>query len=154
MFTKEDIERFTAFYDSLPTQPVSRGYVYFLHCETSKRVKIGRAATDNLVKRIRALCTIAPSRLSLIGFVQELPGFLEEELHSKFREYHAKNEWFSATPALLTQLKEMAEIDCDNCCRYFLPDYDLHLEYLGDFLWTDAHVLCDDCREDEDGDEG
>jgi hypothetical protein len=81
-----------------------------------------------------------------MGIVLEGLGNTEKELHNRFRELHAKNEWFYAEPALIREIEKLSERSCDNCCRLFIPDYEF---YGVSDIYSDYHILCEDCLYEE-----
>jgi DNA-binding XRE family transcriptional regulator len=76
--------------------------VYFVQCEGTGRIKIGRT-TRPVIQRMRALQTSAPHALKLIGeFPEGHHGHTEGSLHRKFAHLRLRGEWFKDDVELLT----------------------------------------------------
>lgn len=71
-------------------------------------VKIGRARTDRLARRLRVLGSAAPGVICPDGMISTSPLILahtldgdhEHALHERFSEHHVVGEWFDAEPVL------------------------------------------------------
>lgn len=78
-------------------------YVYFIHSEESRAVKIGRA--KNVERRLKSLQTAHPYELKVIKTIKVKAGKaakdLENSLHQKFDHLRLSGEWFKAEPELL-----------------------------------------------------
>lgn len=77
-------------------------HVYFIQCQTTGLVKIGRS--QDPIKRLRNLSTSSPTPLKMISYGKALPNH-ERELHDQFAEHRSHGEWFH--PAI--ELVEFAE---------------------------------------------
>src|SRR4030095_5826505 len=86
--------------------PKARTRIYFIQCQTTKRIKIG-LATDIPVRLavIQALC---PTQLILLTSIQG-SHWAEAELHRRFADARLHGEWFSPVPELLCLIGEKME---------------------------------------------
>ncbi|MBF2025141.1 MAG: GIY-YIG nuclease family protein [Oscillatoriales cyanobacterium C42_A2020_001] len=84
-------------------------FVYFILNEDSNAIKIGRAR--DLTKRLKALQTSSPTKLTLIKSMQvegiEAAQALEQSLHQQFSEVRLAGEWFKAEPFLLEYIQQL-----------------------------------------------
>ncbi len=74
-------------------------WIYFIECESSRFVKIGRSV--NIKERLSSLQAGNPSKLKLIAKVNcgqlVFAAKLESKLHEIFSDYRVRGEWFSFT---------------------------------------------------------
>lgn len=79
-----------------------KGYVYFIACVETMRVKIG-FTKGNPIARLKALQTGSASTLVLMACH---PGSLETErdLHNRFAAHRVHGEWFEASEEMLEYL--------------------------------------------------
>lgn len=84
-------------------------FVYFIFNQDSNAIKIGRAR--DLGKRMRALQTSSPAKLTLIKSVQVESGDeaheLERSLHKQFNDIRLTGEWFKAEAHLLDYIQQL-----------------------------------------------
>lgn len=85
----------------------SKTYVYFVKRTDFEVVKIGRS--NNPLGRFSSLKTSSPVALELIGFMPEVPGLTEAELHERFAEDRTNGEWFRLSTPICALLKEHRE---------------------------------------------
>jgi hypothetical protein len=78
------------------------GWVYFIACPETMRLKIGFTSGD-VHARLRALQTGSPTNLSLVACH---PGSMDDEkkLHERFDEHRIHGEWFSMSEELFEYL--------------------------------------------------
>ena len=84
-------------------QPSSgEGWVYFIACEETQRVKIGYTK-GNVTKRLKALQTGAAGQLR---FIAKQPGSPETEraIHDKFAAHRLHGEWFEMSEDLFSYI--------------------------------------------------
>jgi len=86
--------------------------VYFIQCEVTGRIKIGRA--KNPRRRLSEVQTGSPTKLRLVGTI---PGGRSEELelHAKFTGARLHGEWFIPTSDLLDHINKLG---------FFAPAYE------------------------------
>lgn len=84
-------------------------FVYFILNQDSHAIKIGRAR--DLVKRMKALQTSSPAKLTLIKSVQvescDEAQELERSLHKQFSEIRLAGEWFKAEAHLIEYINQL-----------------------------------------------
>lgn len=84
-----------------------KGNIYFIHAPVVNRVKIGFAT--NVHSRFKALNSVSPVELKLLGFLPNKTMEDERFLHVVFDDYREKHEWF----ALSNEIKEFLEEELD-----------------------------------------
>jgi hypothetical protein len=82
--------------------------VYFIQAQESLRIKIG-LATDPVV-RLYTLKLGSPEELILLGTVVGGGRTLERSLHKRFRASRLHGEWFTATPELMSWIRDNAQM--------------------------------------------
>lgn len=88
---------------------VEAGYVYFLKAENGL-TKIG--CTNDVEKRMRAISTMSPERLQLIGVIKTNHKYkLESKLHDKYDNKRKHGEWFSLSDSELVAAKRNFDLD-------------------------------------------
>jgi hypothetical protein len=95
---------------------------YFILNRRANRVKIGKSKF--VYERFRTLQTACPDTLEILGILPlegigdgmrtltpEVPlsEYLEENLHSRFKKYRKKGEWFEYSPEIKEFLKHLYE---------------------------------------------
>lgn len=84
-------------------------FVYFILNSDSQAIKIGRA--KDLAKRMKALQTSSPAKLTLVKSIQvdgaKAAHELERSLHQKFWEIRVAGEWFKAEEKLLNYISHL-----------------------------------------------
>jgi len=83
--------------------------VYFLLChfKTLSLVKIG--FTNRPIQRRFSKLECGNPCFELLGTITVKDGKDDRELHERFKRWHYKKEWFSATPELLASITELIE---------------------------------------------
>lgn len=81
-------------------------YVYFMLTRQPKRIKIGKS--NNPVKRMNALQTGCPTKITLIGAIKckddNHAMKVEKSFHEFFNDKRKNGEWFYCTDYLLTRI--------------------------------------------------
>lgn len=77
--------------------------IYLILCEQTETCKIG--FSNNPEKRIKELQTSNPYQLSLISVIEGDIN-LEKQLHSRFRKFKIKGEWFSSNKLIIDYFSE------------------------------------------------
>lgn len=72
--------------------------IYFIRNTVNGCIKIGQ--TMDVRKRLKALQLANSDPLELMGFVVAQIAY-ENRLHRKFRQFHARGEWFCGDPELI-----------------------------------------------------
>lgn len=73
--------------------------IYFIGCQENKTVKIGKSSNSALVSRLRKLQVASSGNLRILGIIKG--GAIDErELHSRFKKYHIRGEWFSLSDSI------------------------------------------------------
>ncbi len=62
---------------------------YFLRCETTGLIKIGRAR--NVERRAMSIAYASPTKITLLGLIR---ADVEGDLHAEFADARIKGEWF------------------------------------------------------------
>lgn len=83
--------------------PLAEGFVYFVRCETTSRIKIGWSIDPD--RRLADFQTICPTRVRIIKAVRARR-WQEKILHSDFSHCRVHGEWFEGTPELLAFIRE------------------------------------------------
>ncbi len=103
-----------------PDAPRWNSYVYFIQCNGTGRIKIGRTEGDPLM-RLQALQTGSAEKLTLLGYY---PASRAEEakLHRTFAEQSTGGEWFQDCPQIRQLILERcsplaAAVSLPNGCR-------------------------------------
>jgi hypothetical protein len=78
------------------------GYVYYIACTATHRVKIGYTSGP-VERRLKALQTGAPAPLDLIAYHEGSPA-MEQAAHKLFAEQRVCGEWFEMSPELFYQI--------------------------------------------------
>lgn len=82
-------------------------YVYFVRQEGTELLKIGRSA--NPLRRFESLQTGSPHHLTLVGYLRETDELNESVLHTRFRAFRAKGEWFREGFEIATFLNSLQD---------------------------------------------
>lgn len=77
--------------------------IYFIECQTTKHVKIGRS--DQVRKRFRTLQSACPTELKLVVY-HYAPNFVEKWLHTEFSADRVQGEWFKPSKRLWELAKD------------------------------------------------
>ena len=77
--------------------------VYFVEC--NGKVKIGYS--ENPINRVSGFQTGNPEEITLIGYIENFGRNEEKLLHSMFKDYHCRGEWFDYTPEVKKIIEEM-----------------------------------------------
>jgi hypothetical protein len=86
------------------------GFVYFIAAgDPIQHVKVGYTGGDPR-KRLKALQTANPHKLTILGFVLGNEDY-ERELHDVMRDYRLAGEWFEYTPHVERIIKGELESD-------------------------------------------
>lgn len=78
------------------------GWIYFIACTETFRVKIGYTAGDP-IQRMKALQTGSPTPLTFMA-VQPGTQAEEREMHERFAAHRLHGEWFSPHPDIIKHL--------------------------------------------------
>ena len=89
----------------LPGDP-TKEYVYFMRCD--EWLKIGR--TRNLKKRLYSVSCCNPRHVFILAWM-EGGAELERSLHTRFRKYHSRHEWFRCHKKIFDYIDEHANTE-------------------------------------------
>lgn len=78
--------------------------LYFIACEDL--VKIGKAKDP--LDRVRTLQIGCPMRLNVVAFFKH-KGYMEADLHKRFRHLHVTGEWFRFTDEIQAVIEEISK---------------------------------------------
>lgn len=114
-------------------------------------IKIGVAQT--IENRIRSLQTGNPSKLGLLGWIEtNNPYSLEKSLHSYFKNFRLRGEWFHLEPTDILPVLMRAGLDgfvakTSDSFQIIGFDRDAVPEYVGIWEWGDLefHECCPFC---------
>jgi hypothetical protein len=91
-----------------PVPAIIKEYVYFIRCEATGMIKLGKA--QDPIARLRALQTGSASELVLVGAIEG--GFdREKELHERFAHLKTRGEWFKPETELLDWIRVITNPD-------------------------------------------
>lgn len=113
------------------------GVIYFIHGETTKKIKIGFTDAPIFEGRFQPMKSSSPDRLSFLGGMPGDRG-IERELHKKFQSCHSHGEWYFES-------KEIYDFVDDNCIKdmnafeVVLPEIEN-----GDVSWEEALSMTND----------
>lgn len=85
---------------------MKNGWVYFIECSATRRIKIGWAIDAE--NRLTALQTGAPSKLQLLSKVRGTKSD-EREMHQQFAATRIIGEWFEPTQELLEFISQATD---------------------------------------------
>ena len=116
--------------------------IYFIQGDTTKRIKIGRAASVDT--RLRSLQTAFAESLEILG---TMPGERPEEikLHNKFAFARIRGEWFQPHESLLQFIAENATPPAP----LYTPEQELAAETAAFDAFQDVYELAIDAEKEE-----
>lgn len=97
---------------SRPQESPKQPYVYFLHAESTRLVKVG--VSTGVENRIRSLQCVSPVRLILLGTFKG-GRHTERDLHLRFEKHRSHGEWFFVDASIV-------EFISDHCDK--TPSFD------------------------------
>ena len=77
--------------EELGDVPGNRCWLYFIQCQTTKRVKIGISA--DVEGRLKWIRQVSPTQVEILCKIKTRSG-LESVLHEQFAKYRLHGEWF------------------------------------------------------------
>jgi|LSQX01.3.fsa_nt_gb hypothetical protein len=98
------------YWNSLTKGNQFEGFVYFVQCKDTKRIKIGYSKNPN--KRIYDMNIGSSGELNLLA---KIPGNidLEEIIHRSMNHYNVKGEWYAPNDELIGCIKRIIEYQKD-----------------------------------------
>lgn len=87
--------------------PETKSYVYFISTEDEAMVKIG--CSNSPEHRLSQLTCWSPYPLKVLAYVPGSPAD-ERAAHSRYLSLHSHREWFRSSPAMLSEIAEIARV--------------------------------------------
>lgn len=98
-------EALNEWFDNVGSNVKSNGFVYFIYCKQTERIKIGFSFSPE--RRLRDLSRQSPvNDLKLLRVINGTPKD-ENRLHKKFNEYRHHGEWFEFAPKIMKFIENL-----------------------------------------------